>query len=494
MNYKVAIALLSTAACLAQDPPLSGDAHSNSLYPDVIFGALPFLQTGETNKSFLKFDLSQLPATLSPSDISRVRLVLWVGRVAAAGEIQVSEAAGPWDEGTLTHNSAPASGALIATFPVSQASQFVTVDVTDTVQKWLLSPQLNQGFVISTAPQTPATMVFFDSKESISTSHAPELSVIFRAGVGPPGVSGPPGEPGPQGATGPTGPTGAASTVPGPAGPTGPAGPVGAASTVPGPVGPAVPPAQQGLPPRSPGQLVRRERRLRFLVLWAPLVPHGPAGADSTVPGPAVPVRLVRRERHLRFLVLWALLVPPAQQGLTPRSPDQLVRRERLLRFLVLWALLVPPAQQGLTPRFPDQLVRRERLLRFLVLWAPLVPPAQQGLTPRSLVQRVPAALRSGGSGTLRSPVPRERLYGPGPVGPAGPTGPAGADSTVPGPVGPAGAASTVPGPVGPAGPTGPAGADSTVPGPVGPAGAASTVPGPVRSRSSGSHGRPSRG
>src|ERR1035437_10832235 len=106
------------------------------------------------------------------------------------------------------------------------------VDVTATVQKWLQSPQLNQGFILSAAPQAPATVVFFDSKESVSTSHAPELSVSFRAGVGPPGVSGP------QGAPGPTGPTGVASTVPGPAGPIGPAGPAGAASTVPGPTGP----------------------------------------------------------------------------------------------------------------------------------------------------------------------------------------------------------------------------------------------------------------
>ena len=238
MNYRVAFALLLSAACSAQELPVSGDAHTNSLYPDVIFGALPFLQTGGTSRTFLKFDLSEVPPTLSPLDVSKATLVLWVGRVAAAGEIQVSEAAGPWNEGTLTHNSAPASSALIATFSVSQASQFVMVDVTATVQKWLQSPQLNQGFILSAAPQAPATVVFFDSKESVSTSHAPELSVSFRAGVGPPGVSGPPGEPGPRGAPGPTGPTGAASTVPGPTGPIGPTGPTGAASTVPGPTGP----------------------------------------------------------------------------------------------------------------------------------------------------------------------------------------------------------------------------------------------------------------
>ena len=270
MNYRVAFALLLSAACSAQELPVSGDAHTNSLYPDVIFGALPFLQTGGTSRTFLKFDLSEVPPTLSPLDVSKATLVLWVGRVAAAGEIQVSEAAGPWNEGTLTHNSAPASSALIATFSVSQASQFVMVDVTATVQKWLQSPQLNQGFILSAAPQAPATVVFFDSKESVSTSHAPELSVSFRAGVGPPGVSGPPGEPGPRGAPGPTGPTGAASTVPGPTGPIGPTGPTGAASTVPGPTGPTGPAST------VPGPT-------------GPIGPVGPAGAASTVPGPTGP-------------------------------------------------------------------------------------------------------------------------------------------------------------------------------------------------------------
>src|SRR3984893_13122296 len=220
MNARIVFVLLLAAAGLAQELPVSGDAHVNSLSPDVNFGALPFLQTGGTTRSFVRFDLSGLPPRLVPSDVSRATLVLWVGRVATAGAVQVSEVAGPWDETALTYTLAHASGAFIATFSVPQASQFVTVDVTATVQKWLLSPQLNQGFVLSGAPQAPATVVFFDSKERVSTSEAPELDVSFRPGVGSPGESGPQGPAGQTGATGPPGPIGApgaGSTVPGPA-------------------------------------------------------------------------------------------------------------------------------------------------------------------------------------------------------------------------------------------------------------------------------------
>lgn len=250
MNRRIVFALLLTAAAgLAQELPDSGDAHVNSLYPNVNFGALPFLQVGGTTRAFVKFDLSGVATGSTPSSVSLATLVLWVGRVANAGEVQISEVAGPWNEATVTYATAPASGASVTTFPVSLAWQFGTVDVTAAVQGWLQSPQSDQGFVLSAAPQAPGTVVFFDSKESVSTSHAPVLEVSFEAGVGPQGSPGAQGAPGQPGARGPAGLAGAASTVPGPAGPagpTGPRGPTGAASTVAGPTGPTGPTGPAG--------------------------------------------------------------------------------------------------------------------------------------------------------------------------------------------------------------------------------------------------------
>ena len=304
------------AAGLAQELPVSGDAHVNNLYPDVNFGALPFLQTGGTTRTFVKFNLSGFPPGASPSDVSRASLVLWVGRLATGGEVQVSEAAGPWDETTLTYTTAPASGAFIATFSVPQAAQFVTVDVTATVQKWLLSPQSNQGFVLSGAPQASATVVFFDSKESVSTSHQPELDVSFRSSggsAGDPGPQGPPGQTGATGSAGPTGATGAASTVPGPAGPTGPtglAGPSGVASLEPGPTGPTGPTGAATIVrchgscgPTGAASIVlrsdgsHRSCGCRVHRAWShgshraagAAGPAGPTGAASVVPGPTGP-------------------------------------------------------------------------------------------------------------------------------------------------------------------------------------------------------------
>ncbi len=293
MNGRIIFALLLTAAAtLAQELPDGGDAHVNSLYPDVNFGSLPFLQVGGTTRAFVKFDLSVVPAGSASSSVSSATLILWVGRVANAGEIQISQVAAPWNEATVTYATAPASGALVTTFPVSLGWEFVTVDVTAAVQEWLQSPQSDQGFALSAAPQAPTTVVFFDSKESVSTSHAPVLELSFEGGVGPQGNQGAQGAPGQPGARGPAGLTGAASTVPGPtgpAGPIGPRGPEGAASTVAGPIGPAGPAgaASTVAGPTGPAGPVGPAGAASTVA--GPIGPRGPAGAASTVAGPTGP-------------------------------------------------------------------------------------------------------------------------------------------------------------------------------------------------------------
>jgi hypothetical protein len=101
---------------------------------------------------------------------------------------------------------------------------------------------------VTASASAPATSVFLDSKENISTSHPAQLA-IFLASAG--GVAGPTGPTGPTGVAGPagaTGPTGAASTIPGPTGPVGnagPAGPTGATGFA-GPAGPTGPVGSAG--------------------------------------------------------------------------------------------------------------------------------------------------------------------------------------------------------------------------------------------------------
>jgi hypothetical protein len=200
----------------------SGDSTVNSAYSSVNFGGLPFLQTGGTARTYVQFDLSSMPLGIDPSQITRVNLVLWVNRVGTAGTIQVSEAGGPWTESSITAASQPATtGASIGTAAVSSGLTYVYVDVTNTFKNWLSTPSSNQGVVVD---GVGSAIVYFDSKESVSTSHPPSLEITVAGPVGATGSTGAAGAIGATGLIGATGPTGTA----GAAGPTGATGTMGA--------------------------------------------------------------------------------------------------------------------------------------------------------------------------------------------------------------------------------------------------------------------------
>jgi hypothetical protein len=188
---------------MAQTISPSDDAHVNSAFPSVNFGNSPFLEVGGTSLAFVKFNLSTLPAGTGTAAGTKVNLVLWVNRIGTAGSIQVSEATGAWTESTVTFSSQPSTGTAVGPVTAGTGSQFVSIDVTNSFQKWIGAPALNQGFVLSGIGSTD---VFLDSKESVTTSHAPALQLIQ---AGPAGPQGPTGATGATGATGPAGPAGA---------------------------------------------------------------------------------------------------------------------------------------------------------------------------------------------------------------------------------------------------------------------------------------------
>ncbi len=203
------VSLTATPGIWADSLPVVADAHVNSTFPTVNFGNTPFLQIGGTARAYLKFDLSSLPATLS-TDVAKVNLLLWVGRTGSGGALQVSEVAGGWDEAGLTWNSQPTTGGQVGTAQASVASQFIFIDVTSSVQKWLKTPAANNGFVLDGISQTAS--IYLDSKESVTTSHLPELQIVLHSGTGSTGPTGATGATGPPGAAGANGSGGAPGT------------------------------------------------------------------------------------------------------------------------------------------------------------------------------------------------------------------------------------------------------------------------------------------
>lgn len=236
--------LLFPGMALAQTAPIAGDAF---IVPGdgTNYGNLPTINVGGTANSqgLLVFDLSQFTG----STVAWARLRLFVNQVNTPGSVDLYSANSAWTEGSVNGTSGIAAGTLLQSgIPISTAKTYVTLDVTNQVRSWATGGT-NTGFLIVANPGT--TEVFFDSKESASTSHAAVLEVVLSGSggtgpVGPAGPAGPTGAVGAQGLSGAMGPKGNSGPA-GPAGVQGAVGPTGATGPV-GATGASGPPGNQG--------------------------------------------------------------------------------------------------------------------------------------------------------------------------------------------------------------------------------------------------------
>ncbi len=211
--------LFAPVAVLAQAPP-TYDTFSYSAQPSKNFGAYPILLVEKGATSYLQFNLSAFPANAS---VSKAVLRLYVDSVGQTGTLDAYEIDSPWTESQLTAGNAPvigpsATGGNPVSITPASNGQFLLLDVTELVQKWLANTIANDGVALAVAGN--AGVFSFDSKESTLNSHEPELLVELN---GPPGAQGPAGAAGSQGPAGPVGPAG----TQGAAGQQGPAGAAG---------------------------------------------------------------------------------------------------------------------------------------------------------------------------------------------------------------------------------------------------------------------------
>src|ERR1700690_1105062 len=285
---------------------------------------------GTAAQGLLLFDLSHLSGTAAT--VTRARLWFYVSKVGFPGAVDIAAANASWSESTVSGVGGPAPGAPVALGVPTNFVGWVEVDVTAQVISWL-NGSPNDGFIISA--QIPSTTIYIDTKESVTTSHAAFLDVLFSGAAGP---AGPTGAPGPAGATGvagpaaPTGPLGATGPagapgtagpagVRGPTGPTGPFGPTGASGAT-GPAGPAgvAGPTGPTGPLGAPGGN-------------GPPGPTGPAGAAATHDSvsPTVLVNtsaIANSDTHFVFLVNNAsgaatVTLPSASTGAGKHTPLQ---------------------------------------------------------------------------------------------------------------------------------------------------------------------------
>lgn len=206
---------------------VAADAQTSSSQPTLKLGLLPALAVrqgpgGPLLTSYARFELTSLP---DGTTVEKAVLRLWVLAVISPGTVEVVPVVEAWQEGTITAAASPELGLPVASLSVGSADtlHFVDVDVTGLVRDWTSGALDNHGLALRASS---AVSVVLDSKESLLTSHAPELEVALTSGgpqgpPGPEGPQGPQGEPGPQGAQGERG-------VPGEPGPKGDRGETGA--------------------------------------------------------------------------------------------------------------------------------------------------------------------------------------------------------------------------------------------------------------------------
>ena len=248
--------VLSSASVFAQAPASDDTFGSGDL--NAKFGKLPFLVVqGPSSNTYIKFDLSYLPAGVTGEEVRKATVRLFVSGVTHAGTFDVQRVGSDWNERKLSGDDQPLLGAVeLENVRISADAKedYITLDITQLVKDWLDHRQPNYG--IALVPDRNVS-VAFDSKENSQTSHDPQLNVVLGYSVaqlapakglpgpqgpaGPAGPQGPAGPAGPQGPQGPKGDTGASGAV----GPQGAKGDTGANGAV-GPQGPAGPAGAQG--------------------------------------------------------------------------------------------------------------------------------------------------------------------------------------------------------------------------------------------------------
>ncbi len=193
----------------AQAPP-SADTFVSSANPRNNYGSSISLIVQPGTTTFIRFDLSTLPANAS---VNKATLRLYVDAFARAGSFDVYEVDTAWSESTLTFNTAPplgpsATGSIPIAISSARVNNFVLIDITPLVQHWVDKSITNNGIALAL---TTATGGFaFDAKESLLTANGPEIEIELN---GPQGSIGPQGPQGPQGPEGPQGPAGSGSVI-----------------------------------------------------------------------------------------------------------------------------------------------------------------------------------------------------------------------------------------------------------------------------------------
>ena len=93
----------------------SDDAYTLTSSPTKNFGTATTLEVGSSGATtFVRFDLSGIPSSVTGSMVAKGTLKIFVGTVATAGSFNVDLVTSSWTEKSITANNSPTLGGAIA--------------------------------------------------------------------------------------------------------------------------------------------------------------------------------------------------------------------------------------------------------------------------------------------------------------------------------------------------------------------------------------------
>jgi TGF-beta propeptide len=181
----LSLILLAGTTAFGQITP-SQDSFTNTAAATTNYGSNVLLDVdGAKEIIYVQFNLASIPPGAS---VSQATLKLYVNAVTTAGSFNVDYVSGSWQENTIDATNAPPLGASIASnvsITTADKNQYILINITSALQAWLNGSETNDGIALVANGTFNAS---FDSKESKTTSHPPELDVVFAGGGG--GITG----------------------------------------------------------------------------------------------------------------------------------------------------------------------------------------------------------------------------------------------------------------------------------------------------------------
>ncbi len=191
------VLLVALSGIALAQAPVSDDAYVSSATPTTLNGANPSLVVqAPGGSSLIRFDLSRLPAGTTSSQVTRATVRAYVTAVAGQGSFDLYRVDTAWSEKTITYNNSLALGTFSTALLnagtacpstnqcVTTTSKYFIVDVTTVVRDWLdyqngvIGAHANNGILLKPSSGSSIS-VTFDSKESTTSSHDPELNIVL---------------------------------------------------------------------------------------------------------------------------------------------------------------------------------------------------------------------------------------------------------------------------------------------------------------------------